>query len=223
MSLKASHHPFMKWKFKGSLLVLFRENLLCSQVKRWTCLDYYVLPYSRFVTSEDWPLLQASACVISLIFSLTLWDSSTRAEDVLASSFPLFKIYQLSTMKTIIASHTRTSQGNPRRLGPCFRLLESTTSSTAQLPAPGLAGKTPLWQSEALWVESGTHLVRESLSLPLVPKSEKGLWVSVGESHPLRFLCVAGTWQLAATHTILEEVMSLLVYRSKKRNNKNWF
>lgn len=94
-------------------------------------------------------------------------------------------------MKTIIASHTRTSQGNPKRLGPqAFREHRQQYCTAA---APGLAGKTPLWQSEALCVESGTHLVREFLSLPLVPKSEKGLWVSVGESHPLRFLCVAGT------------------------------
>lgn len=45
--------------------VLFQESLLCLQTNRWPCSDLYFLRYSMFIISEDWPPLEASACVIS--------------------------------------------------------------------------------------------------------------------------------------------------------------
>jgi len=88
------------------------------------------------------------------------------------------------TIKTIIAALTRTSQGNPKRLGPCLKLSDSTTKNTAQPFQDWL---------EALWLESGTHFTQESLCLCPVPECEKGLWVSVGRIYLQTFLCVAGT------------------------------
>lgn len=153
----------------GSRLVLFRENL-CPQVKRWTCLDfYYISPYSVFVVAEDWaPGREASTCVRVFI----------PAEDVLASFFPLLRIYQLSTMKTTIASHTGTSQGNPRRLGLCLKFSESTTSSTAQLLLQDwlerdlCGGWRPSGQNQGLTLSR-----KESHSLPQIRK--RCLWVGV--------------------------------------------
>ena len=139
---------------------------------------------------------------------------SIPAEDVLASSFPLLRMYQLSPMKTAIASHTIASQGKPGRPGLCLRLSESTTSSTAQLLQGWLerdfcGGWRPSGQNQGLTLSR-----KESHSLPQIRK------VSVGGSYPLKCFCVleSGNWQL---HTVLGEVMSLLVYRREKRSNKS--
>lgn len=137
------------------------------------------------------------------------------AEDVLASSFPLLRMFQLSPMKTTIASHTISSQGKPRRLGLCLKLSESTTSSTAQLLLQDwlerdlCGGGRPSGQNQGLTLSR-----KESHSLPQIRK------VSVGGSYPLKYFCVleSGNWQL---HTVLGEVMSLLVYRREKRSNKS--
>ena len=121
----------------------------------------------------------------------------TPAENVLASSFPLLRIYQLSIMKTTIASHSRTSQGDPRRLGLCLRLSESITSQYCTAAAPGLAGKIPLWQLKTFWAESGTYLVQEGVP-QLVSNQKKVsgyLWVGVILSNFSAWL-EPGNWQL---------------------------
>lgn len=46
---------------------------------------------------------------------------------------------------------------------------------------------------EVLQLEQGLTTPKSPSCLYPIPKSEKGLWVSVGRIHSLRFLCESGT------------------------------
>lgn len=83
-------------------------------------------------------------------------------------NFPSVKYVNFSLYEQS-AAHTRTSQGNLKRFGPCLRLPESTTKSSTT--APGLPEKTSLRRRPSSWNQGLT--VPWSPSVYISPLNQK--------------------------------------------------